>query len=204
MESKRRTQAERSAATQEKLIAAARKLWGERGYADVGTPEIAREAGVTRGAMYHQFSDKADLFSAVAEAVEQEVTSRLAERVASAGVRDASSALRAAADGWLMVSQEPEVRQILLVDGPVVLGWERFRDLLQRYGLGLTETLLEAAMREGKLPRRPTRPLAHVVIGALNEAAMYVAAADEPAQAYEEARAIVGDLLAGLVVRADG
>lgn len=201
MESKRRTQAERSAATQAALIAAARRLWAERGYAAVGTPEIAREAGVTRGAMYHQFADKADLFSAVAEAVEIDVTQRLANQVASAGVTDAVAALRAAADGWLTVSQEPEVRQILLLDGPVVLGWARFRELLQRYGFGLTETLLEAAMRSGQLKRRPTQPLAHVILGALDEAAMYVASAPQPAQAHEEVRAVVHDLLEGLLVR---
>ena len=199
MEIKRRTQAERSAATQEALIAAARRLWTERGYADVGTPEIAREAGVSRGAMYHQFADKADLFSAVAEAVEQDVTQRLAERVATAGVTDPVKALQTASEAWLLVSQEPEVRQILLVDAPVVLGWARLRDLLQRYGLGLTETLLDAAMRAGRLRRQPTRPLATVVLGALNEAAMHVAAADDPAKAYEEVAAVVRDLLDGLL-----
>src|SRR5438128_6437123 len=73
MEIKRRTQEERSAATRDALISAARKLWGQRGYAEVGTPEIAKEAGVTRGAMYHQFADKATLFREVVEAVEQDV-----------------------------------------------------------------------------------------------------------------------------------
>ena len=73
MEIKRRTQEERSAATRDALIAAARTLWGQRGYAEVGTPEIATAAGVTRGAMYHQFADKAALFREVVEVVEQDV-----------------------------------------------------------------------------------------------------------------------------------
>src|ERR1700758_477806 len=76
MEIKRRTQEQRSAATRDALISAARKLWGQRGYAEVGTPEIAKEAGVTRGAMYHQFTDKATLFRQVVEAVERDVMSR--------------------------------------------------------------------------------------------------------------------------------
>jgi AcrR family transcriptional regulator len=80
----RRTQAERSAATQQALIAAARRLWGERGYAEVGTPEIAEAAGVTRGAMYHQYADKAALFRAVAEAMDQEILERLEAAVAAA------------------------------------------------------------------------------------------------------------------------
>jgi len=75
--SMRRTQAERSAATQEALISAARRLWGERGYAEVGTPEIAEAAGVTRGAMYHQYADKASLFRAVVEALDLEILERL-------------------------------------------------------------------------------------------------------------------------------
>ena len=96
MENKRRTQEERSAATREALITAARRLWGERGYADVGTPEIATAAGVTRGAMYHQFADKAALFLAVVEVVEQDVMTRLATEVASSGATNAMSWKRSA------------------------------------------------------------------------------------------------------------
>src|SRR3954468_19883575 len=132
MEVKRRTQAERSAGTRAVLIAAARGLWAERGYAAVGTPEIAAAAGVTRGAMYHQFADKAALFGEVAEAVESDVTARLGEHVAASGAHDPAAALHAAVDGWLAACEEPEVRQILLLDGPVVLGWDGFRDVALR------------------------------------------------------------------------
>src|SRR5215208_5703540 len=100
MEIKRRTQADRSAATRAALIAAGRKLWSERGYAAVGTPEIAALAGVTRGAMYHQFADKAALFSAVAETVEGDVTAQLGDHVAASGAGDPATALHAAVDGW--------------------------------------------------------------------------------------------------------
>ena len=96
MENKRRTQEERSAATREALIGAARKLWGERGYAEVGTPEIATTAGVTRGAMYHQFADKAALFLAVVEVVEQDVMGRMASMVATSGAASPTDAVRAA------------------------------------------------------------------------------------------------------------
>src|SRR5271156_6260471 len=85
MEIKRRTQEQRSAATRDALISAARTLWGERGYGEVGTPEIATTAGVTRGAMYHQFADKAALFREVVEVVEQDVMARMAAVVASSG-----------------------------------------------------------------------------------------------------------------------
>src|SRR6516165_3649411 len=159
MEIKRRTQEERSAATRHALISAARGLWGQRGYAEVGTPEIAKEAGVTRGAMYHQFADKAALFSAV--------------------------------DAWLEVSADPEVRQLILLDAPSVLGWPAFRDVAQRYSLGMTEQLITEAVRAGQLAPQPMRPLAHVLIGALDEAAMVIATADDPKRARREAAEVL-------------
>lgn len=199
MEVKRRTQEERSTATRAALVAAARKLWGRAGYASVGTPEIARAAGVTRGAMYHQFADKADLFLAVVEAVEEGVVRDLGEQVMAAGAEDPAAALRAATDAWLEVSEEPEVRQLVLLDAPVVLGWDGFRDVAQRYALGLTEQLLQAAMAAGQLDEQPVRALAHILIGALDEAAMVVATAEDPAVAREEVRAVLHNLLNGLL-----
>src|SRR6201992_2765486 len=98
MESKRRTQEERSAATRDALISAARRLWGLRGYAEVGTPEIAAAAGVTRGAMYHQFADKAALFREVVEVVGQDVLVRMANGVATSGGSTPADAIRAAVD----------------------------------------------------------------------------------------------------------
>src|SRR4051794_7005353 len=118
MEVKRRTQAERTASTRGALIDAARRLWAARGYADVGTPEIAKAAGVTRGAMYHQFADKRDLFLAVAEAVEGDVTRRLGERVAASGAADPAAALRAATHPWLAESPPPEGRGAVPLGGP--------------------------------------------------------------------------------------
>ena len=126
MEIKRRTQEERSAATRDALISAARRLWGMRGYAEVGTPEIAAAAGVTRGAMYHQFADKTALFLAVLEDVEARVMRDLARAVAAAGATTPAAALRAALDGWLTICVDPEVRRLVLLDAPSVLGWQRF------------------------------------------------------------------------------
>jgi AcrR family transcriptional regulator len=195
MEIKRRTQEERSAATREALISAARKLWGLRGYAEVGTPEIAAAAGVTRGAMYHQFADKAALFSEVVETVEQDVMARMATLVAGSGATTPADAIRAAVDAWLEVSGDPEVRQLVLLDAPSVLGWAAFRDVAQRYSLGMTEQLLTEAIRAGQLPRQPVRPLAHVLIGALDEAAMAIATADDPKRARRETEQVLHRLI---------
>lgn len=195
MENKRRTQEERSAATREALIGAARKLWGERGYAEVGTPEIATTAGVTRGAMYHQFADKAALFLAVVEVVEQDVMARMGAMVATSGAATPADAVRAAVDAWLEVSGDPEVRQLVLLDAPSVLGWAGFRDVAQRYSLGMTEQLLSEAMKAGQLARQPVRALAHVLIGALDEAAMLIATADDPKKTRRETRQVLRRLV---------
>ena len=199
MEIKRRTQEERSAATRDALISAARKLWGQRGYAEVGTPEIAKEAGVTRGAMYHQFADKAALFREVVEAVEQDVMARMAITVASSGATTPADAIRAAVDAWLDVSGDPEVRQLVLLDAPAVLGWAGFRDVAQRYSLGMTEHLLTEAIRAGQLVRQPVRPLATVMIGALDEAAMAIATAEDPKRARKEIRFVLRRLIDGML-----
>ena len=195
MEIKRRTQEQRSAATRDALISAARKLWGLRGYAEVGTPEIAAAAGVTRGAMYHQFADKAALFREVVEVVEQDVMARMANEVAASRVNAAADAIRTAVDAWLEVSADPEVRQLILLDAPSVLGWAEFRDVAQRYSLGMTEQLLAEAIKAGQLARQPARPLAHVLIGALDEAAMVIATADDPKRLRRETRQVLHRLI---------
>src|SRR4051794_27518259 len=161
---------ERSRVTRERLLAHARELFAERGYAAVGTEEIVRAAGVTRGALYHQFRDKAELFDAVVVAVEGDVTQRI---VTGALARAASpaDALRAGARAFLEVCAEPEVARILLLDAPGVLGWERWREIGQAHGLGVITAALQAAIDAGEIPAQPVRPLAHLVLGALDEAA---------------------------------
>jgi AcrR family transcriptional regulator len=183
MQSKPRTQPERSAATRAALITAARPLLAQRGYASVGTPEIARAAGVTRGALYHQFSDKQALFAAVTEEVERDVTQRLVETVAQRAPSDPLAALHVAIDAWLDSCTQPEVRQILLIDAPTILGWAAFRDLASRYGLGLTEHLLAAAIDSRQLPDFPVKPFALVLIGAVQEAAFAIAAEPDSREA---------------------
>ncbi|CQD07737.1 TetR family transcriptional regulator [Mycobacterium europaeum] len=170
-----------------------------RGYAEVGTPEIATTAGVTRGAMYHQFADKAALFREVVEAVEQDVMARMGTLVAESGATTPADAIRAAVDAWLEVSGDPEVRQLMLLDAPSVLGWAGFRDVAQRYSLGMTEQLLTEAIRAGQLAKQPVRPLAHVLIGALDEAAMLIATADDPKRMRRETRQVLHRLIDGML-----
>ena len=185
----------RSQATRRQLVSSARALFGARGYAGAGTEEIVRAAGVTRGALYHQFRDKADLFSAVAEEVEAEVSERIAAGARAAA--DPVEALRAGARLFLDACGEPEVERIILLDAPAVLGWEAWRDLAGRYGLGLVRLGLQSAIEAGVIVPQPIAPLAHILIGALDEAALYVAGAEDQAAARQECAAIFDRILRG-------
>jgi AcrR family transcriptional regulator len=192
----RRSQAERSQATREALIAAARELFAKRGYAEVGTEEIVRSAGVTRGALYHHFQGKRDLLEAAYEQIEGELLERIAS--GALGVADPLEAMRAGTEMFLEACLEPEVQQIVLMDAPAVLGWERWREIASEYGLGLIEATLQAAIEAGKIKSQPVKPLAHVLMGALDEAAMVVARAEDPVATRVEVAATLQSLLDGL------
>jgi AcrR family transcriptional regulator len=203
MEVQRRTQAERSAATRAALMNAARPLFAQRGYAGVGTPEIAAAAGVTRGALYHQFTDKLALFTAVLEQMEEDLVAQLAEQVAAAAPPDALAALSAALDGWLDACRDPALVRIALVDAPTVLGQQAWREIATRYGLGLTVQLLQGAVEAGLILPQPVEPLAHVLLGAADEAALYVATATEPDHARDQVKAVLHQLVYGLRTEPD-
>jgi AcrR family transcriptional regulator len=198
MKVNRRSQVDRSAATRAALVAAARPLFAERGFRGVGTETIVRAAGVTRGALYHQFADKTELFEAVYEAIEEDLARRLGERIAASGASDPIEAMMLGADAWLDACGEQEVQQIVLLDGPAVLGWQRWRDIGLRYGLGLVEGLLAHAVEVGRIPPQPVPALAHVLMGALDEAALYIARSEDQVATKEEIRAVIARLVAGL------
>ena len=191
-------QVQRSESTRAALIGAARALFAERGFAAVGTEEIVRAAGVTRGALYHHFDDKRALFEAVYGEVERDLTERIATRAMGVAVESPLEAMRAGAAAFLDACMEPEVQRIGLLDGPSVLGWDRWREIGAEHGLGLIEATLSAAMDAGMIARQPVRPLAHLLMGALDEAAMLVARADDPASTRTEVAATLDSLIAAL------
>jgi AcrR family transcriptional regulator len=194
----RRTQEARSATTRAALMAAARPLFTERGFGGVGTEEIVRAAGVTRGALYHQFADKTELFAAVYEAVQEEVSAGLGERIDGAEAADALELMRMGAAAWLESAADPEVQRIVLLDAPAVLGWERWREIGMRHGMGLVEGVLAHAVETGAIKSQPVAPLAHVLMGAMDEAALFIARSEDPERAREEVTAVVDRLVAGL------
>jgi AcrR family transcriptional regulator len=195
----RRTQAERTQATRDALIAAARRLFTERGYGAVGTEEIVRAAGVTRGALYHHFGDKASLLEAVYERIEAESTERVARIVLGSELDSPMAAMRAGIEAFLDECAKPELRQIALHDAPAVLGWERWREIGAANGLGLIEASLAASIEAGEIRQLPVEPLAHLLLGALDEAAMLVARDERPRGRAEVTEVLVA-LLEGFAV----
>jgi AcrR family transcriptional regulator len=191
-------QAERSEATRKALVEVARRLFAKRGYADVGTEEIVRRAGVTRGALYHHFSGKEDLLHAVAEQVEEEVTRKSAE--AALAHTDPWAQQRAGWEAFLDACLDPAVQRIILLDAPAVLGPKAWREIASKYGLALVQFGLQSLIEAGLIEEQPVDPLAHLVIGALSEAAVVIAQAEDTEAARDQMGAALERLMAGLRV----
>lgn len=196
MRAERIANAERSAATRAELIAVARRLFTERGYVDVGTEEIVRTANLTRGALYHHFSDKRDLFRAVHEQVEQDMVAAITASVE--GIDDPIELLVEANRRFLDLCTDPNWTRIPLLDAPAVLGWTEWRATDMRYGLGLATAALTAAMQAGALRPAPVRPLAHLLLAAMSEAGLMIATAEDPASERAEVEPTLTAIIAAL------
>ena len=145
------TRPDRGEATRDALLAAARALFAEHGYAGVATEEVVRRAGVTRGALYHYFRDKQDLFRAVFEQTEAEIMQTIIARVE--GLTDPMEELAVGVRAFLDACGDPTLMRIGLRDAPGVLGWEEWREIGNRHGLGLVTGALGWAMDEGQIAR---------------------------------------------------
>lgn len=192
---KGRTKAERKAETRSALVGAARRLFTERGYAATSTEEVIRGAGVSRGALYHHFRDKEELFRAVYEEVDREVVRKIL--AAARGQEDAWDRLVVGCRTYLAASMDPTVQQVVLLDGPAVLGWEAWRELEGAHCMGLMKGVLESLAHEGRLDVS-IEPLLHLLFGALSEGALLVARADDREAALAEVEATVVRLLDSL------
>lgn len=188
-------------------MATARRLFAERGYTDVSAAEIVSAAGLTRGALYHHYTDKADLFRAVLVELETEMYGEIqaaAARVEAEGVTDAITIAAASLDAYLSACERDDIVRIMLTDAPTVLGWRGWRDIENEHGLGLLIEMLEGLMAEGLMPRQPVRVLAQLLNSALIEAALLVADARRSADRADvraEVRQAVLTLFSGLLVR---
>jgi AcrR family transcriptional regulator len=183
-------------ATREALIRAGLELFTKRGYAGVGTEEIVARAKVTRGALYHHFADKRDLFRAVFEQVEAELMERIGASMEATD--DPWELMLAGMRSFLDACEEPAVKQIALTDAPSVLGWPEWREIDNRHGLGLTRAALQGAVDAGTVRPIAVEPMAHLFVAALSEAAFVIAYSDEPRKARPEVEAALIELIEGL------
>jgi AcrR family transcriptional regulator len=184
-------------ATRAALLAAARELFGEQGYANTSTEEIVGKAGVTKGALYHHFADKESLFRAVFEEVEQEVSDQAVREFLRP---DSWESLEVGCRLWVNAHLDPAVRQIALSDARGVLGWEVARAIENRFSAVALRGALRKAMHAGILEPQPLRPLALMLTGALTEACLYVADADDTQAAQDEVGGLIVRLLSALRV----
>ncbi len=183
-------------ATRDALVQAALELFTKRGYARVGTEEIVTGAKVTRGALYHHFADKRDLFRAVFERVEAELMEGIGARMEATD--DPWELMLAGMRSFLDACEEPAVKQIALTDAPSVLGWQEWREIDNRHGLGLTRAALQGAVDAGVLRPIAVEPMAHLFVAALSEAAFVTAYSDQPGKARAEVEQALIQLIEGL------
>jgi AcrR family transcriptional regulator len=180
-----RRQAERSETTRRELLKVARELFTEPGYSATPIDDVAERARVTKGALYHHFRNKRELFQASFEEIEQELCEKVILAAADAG-DDVMEGMRRGVAAFLEGSLDPGVSRIVLIDGPSVLGWETWKEIDERYGYGLVRASIEGAMDAGVIARRPIDPLARLFLAAISEAAIQIARAPDSKKAMRE------------------
>jgi len=189
--------AARGEATRKRIIAVATRLFAKSGYEAVSIELVLAKTGLSRGALYHHFGGKAVLFEAVLEAMEAAIAQDI--RAASRGVADPVAALRLGCDAWIGLSRRPAIRQIVLIDAPAALGWEKWREIDARFGFGLLKASLKAAASSGRIEREKVEIAAHVLLAALMEVVLVIARSPDPERQALLARVVIGELIDKLV-----
>jgi AcrR family transcriptional regulator len=175
------TQAERTLATRGRLVATARRLFAEKGFAATSTEEILEAASASRGAMYHHFASKTELFQAAFEAVEDDLTAQVL--TAALAETDPMRQLSVGFAIFLDQCLRADVQRIVMLEGPTVLGWDTWHELDERYAFGSLKAVLTTAAESGRLAVEMVEPLSHLLTGAIMQAGMVVARAEDPAAA---------------------
>jgi AcrR family transcriptional regulator len=185
----------RGEATRSQLLAIATRMFAERGYEDTSVEAVLREAGVSRGSLYHHFASKEALFEAVAEGVETDVGARTFAAAAEAAADGPVAALRAGAVAWIRLAGDPVVQRILLIDAPSVLGWEKWRAMEEYHALGGIKMTLQVVVEQGKLRPELADTLAHVLLASMNEVALLVARAQDKKTAMKDGADAIDELM---------
>jgi len=191
------TRVEQGITTRQHIVDVATRLFTRSGYEATSIEAILSACRISRGALYHHFSRKDELFLAVLEATEKEIS---AASVAAAGnAADPAESLRAGCRAFLELACVDRVRQIALIDAPAVLGWQKWREVEERHAFGLLKASLKAAAKARGLRREPIEVLAHLLLAALIEAALLIARGEDPAAAMRSSRAAVDRLIDGIL-----
>jgi len=193
------TQAERRAATRGAILTAAEALFGRQGFAAATMDQVAQASGVAKGAIYHHFPTKEAVFEAVFEHASAQLARDLAQ--ASGGAPDVLAALSRGVRAYFAACAEGPTGQIILKDGPAVLGWARWRQVDAKHFGGVFPATLKAAMKSGLIADQPVEPLARLILGAVNEAAAACNAAADPAATGRDYATALETLLEGLRLR---
>ena len=194
----RARRADHAADTRESLLSAARRLFAAQGFDGTGTEQIVAEARVTRGALYHHFRDKADLFRAVMAEAAGEVATRLIDEQLAAEAASPLTEIQDGVSAFLDVCVGGDFQRIVLVDGPRVLGADAWEELVDRYGRTILEEWLDRAAAAGDLDAVPVRALARLLIAMLTEASLVIARAVDPAAERAALGEVLDRILAGL------
>ena len=184
-------------ATRGQLIEVATGLFADHGYEGTSIEAVLTAAGVSRGALYHHFAGKEALFTAVLEALSERITAQLTEIIS--GCTDPVNAVRTSALAWIDLAGDPVIQRIMLVDAPSVLGWEQWRAMDEGRTVGAMRAMLQAVSDTGRLPGELVGPFAHMILAALDEAALIVARAPDSRVAVAEERQAVEEFLARLL-----
>lgn len=192
----RRTQQERSDETTRKLVGAAKALFATKGFAGTSIDDINGAAKVTRGALYHHFESKTDIFRAVFEEKEQELVETITRAALKAS--DPWKGFHAGCLAFLEACLDPAIQRIVLIDGPAVLGWDAVRAIEARHTLPLIQRGLAGAMKAGRLTERSVEPLSYFLLGALTECAKGIVHSKQPQATLKGAKAELTRLLEAL------
>jgi len=189
-------QAERREATRSAIVGAATKLFGRDGFAATTVDDLAAEAGVAKGAVYHHYATKEVLFEAVFEAVSVEVVHKVAGVARKAP--DVLAGITVGTRAYFRICSEGATGRIVLRDGPVVLGWQRWREIDGKHFGAMMPRAIELAIAQRLIAPQPVDPLARLLLGAVTEAAVACAGSDQPAETGRIYAEALERLLAGL------
>jgi len=190
------SQSERRQATIAAILAAARRRFAQKGFAETTIDDIAEAGGVAKGAVYHHFSSKEEILERVMDQLTEEIAA--AVPIAAQGGKDPLDAMTRGTQKYLSLIAEPAARRILLIDGPAVLGWDKWREIDQRHFSRLMRVPM-AALLQGKKTPREIDAICHLLTGAVTEAALVTATAKDPQRTAREMAQSFRALLSGVL-----